>query len=346
MANFNTSANNTGVHSFLSAAYAEKCILSASLKQYLWVLIYSLLLLLFMLLSIFLNITIIAVVGCTKRLHTVPYVFIVSLAVSDLINASVTTFRQLLSMATWLTDGRCRMDLHAECISYFLAMFSVVSNIGNHLVISLERWFYIALPFTYQRIVTRRITALCLVSVWIISSLVNFNIFLDNCGLQHFTTSVNLGIISPVFHFTLTFLMFVIYSHITFITYRQMHCINKIRVACAFVGTQDVLKTRTLVATKWRSVRMLVVVFGTFFVCVTPGVCSDLYAYVYDNNFYVGFVAQFVDFLWVSHCFLNFCIYAVQDRMFRIALKQCLLKICCFRCPKRVYPRDSTNLQC
>lgn len=326
-----------------NAAFSVNCNTSVSSKQYPSALIHPLLLSPLMLLSICLNITIIAVIGCTKRLHTVPSVFIVSLAVSDVITAGIVTFRHCLRVSNLLTGWPCDLEVVANCTASFLIPFSVVSNIGNHLMISMERWLYIALPFIHQRIVTRRTTSFCLLSVWVISTVINVNLFFQRCGLQLFSIRVQIGIVCPVFHFALSFFMFIVYSHVAYISYHHTHSINKSRVACVPTGTQVSLKLQTLVTTKWRRVRMLVVVFGTYFLLVTPGVCTDVYGYVNDKNVYGYLVVTIVDFFWNSHCFLNFCIYAARDKVFRCALKQCLLKAC-FWWPKQVYPLGSTNL--
>lgn len=339
MSNDRTDSSET--FPFKNDPYLEDCNIT-SLNQHASLIIGPLLEAVLLSFSIFLNVTIIAVVCCTKRLHTVQHVFIVSLAISDVISASVISFMHSYEVYGMVTQRPCELVVPITCISSFLTVFGILSNIGNHLMISTERWLYIALPFIHQRIITRNITILCLVSVWVISSAANFNLFFDRCGLHELSTRVNIGIVSPVFHFTLSFIMFLMYSHITFITYRHTHCINKTRMACT--GTQAALKIRTLVSTKWRSIRMLVTVFGTFFVLVTPSVITDIYAYTQDKDFYDCTVGKIVDFIWSTHCFMNFCIYMAQDRVFRSVLKQRLLKTGCFLFSKQVHPEDSSVL--
>lgn len=328
---------------FQNDPYSEDCNITSLNQLTSLVIIRPLLQAVLLFASIFLNITIIAVVCCTKRLHTVPHVFIVSIAVSDVIIAGLIGLTKSYFVYSMVTRRPCDLTVPLKCISSFLTLFCIFSNIGNHLMISLERWLYIAQPFQHQRIVTRRVTAFCLSSVWIISGVINFNLFFDRCGLRTFATMVNIGIVSPVFHFALSFLMCLMYSHIAFITYRHTRCINKSRMACG-TGTHNVLTIRTLVSTKWKSIRMLVIVYGIFFVLVTPTIISDVYAYAKDKDFYYYTVGKIIDFIFSMHCFLNFCIYVAQDRVFRSVLKQQLSRAGCFLFSSHVYPEDSSVL--
>ncbi|CAG5126206.1 unnamed protein product [Candidula unifasciata] len=294
-----------------------------------------------MFIAVLMNITIIAVVCCTKNLRTVTHFFISSLACSDLITASIIFACSCIVISSLSGNRTCGLTASLVCFKGFLTFFSVTSSIGNHLLISIERWLYIARPFLHQRIINPRTTTGCVISMWVISFLFNINVLFDRCGSVKFSTRVNNGIVKPALNFFLCFLMCIIYSHIAFISYQQVKTINKLRVTSGCTEDETVLKTRTLVTMRWKTIRMLTTVFGVYFILVPPLFCIDIYAYAADQSIYDTFFGKIVNLIWSVHCCLNVCIYAAQDRVFRNALKTVLQKKCNVCCRRNVHP-DTT----
>jgi hypothetical protein len=281
------------------------------------------------------NFVIIIVICWNKRLHTVSRVVFVSLAVSDLINS-------IINGVLWLiVHVECNDQLSVNTISIFIFCLRVgiISNLFNHLIISVEQWLYIVLPFLHHRIVTRQSTAYCLIFVWALSVTVNCNLLLIKCPINILHPTIENSIICGTLYFCLSFIMLFIYTHIAFIAHRQTQLIKKTRPVP--LGARTINTTWTQPKTVLKNIRLLVYVFGTFFILMTPGCCMDIYANVSKSCIYLSDIGKVIDAMWCSHCCTNLFIFAVQDNVFRDVLKQKLTKIGLIIFRKKVHPLNS-----
>jgi hypothetical protein len=328
-------SNQTGLPDLGGSSFSDNCYRDAERERSVFILARSCVEIVLVLVYITLNVIIIVVVSASRRLHTVQHVFLVSLAVSDLITSCIFGTDLILEIYYQQTGQACDSLVLFKCFRAFIAPFGMLSSQLNHLLISGDRWLYIARPFWHQRIVTSRTTAYSLILVWVISGAVNFNVLADKCSLEFLSARLNVGVISAALHFFLSLAMFSIYSHIAFIVRRQIRSINTTRPVGAIPrGSQS----QTSVRTSWKNIRMPVTVFGTFFLLVTPAVCTDIYTYCTKSHFFDTPLGQIVTLFWLGHCSLNFFVYSAQDRVFRDVLQQDMLKAGALLCRKQVRP--------
>lgn len=119
---------------------------------------------------------IMATICCSSRLHTFPNLFVASLAVSDFIFA--VACQTMFIIELHLTNFHMVMSTTslALCFCGYLIFVSLLCSRICHFVISLERWLYIARPFTHLRLITNKSTACCLILVWVVSILLGLYI--------------------------------------------------------------------------------------------------------------------------------------------------------------------------
>lgn len=273
--------------------------------------------------SLVLNTTIFVVIVSTKRLHTFQNVFIASLAVSDLIFAiAYNIFAGICVYSELLDDDDFNVPMKLLCVYFFASSFSMVSSRCFHLIISLERWLYIAWPFVHQRLITCKSAAWCLVLLWVGSFLSGIHVIIE-CSEDEFL--FGFGTIDSSVHFAVSVTMLVIYIHIGTIIRRQSLAICRSRA----VGTDGtVIMTNARIG--WNIIRLPVTVLGSFFLLVTPTVCVNIYTFVIMDraihclDYGLREAFKIVSFL---HSWANFFVYVLQDKEFRAVLNTYFIKV-------------------
>lgn len=289
--------------------------------------------------SIFLNFTVLVITVCNTQLHKVSSVFVASLALSELIFAIVTDAVSLIFL------DACRKGkfyISESCFQMYVISLTFICSLLHHLMISAERWLYIARPFLHQRLISRESTACSLCLVWLLAVVSCVSLVTGNCetALNEENIKVHLSLLLPSVHFVLSVCMFLGYGHICVITRRQIKAIRLSTVRCERNDSDQILEN---LKTTWRQVRMLVIVFGTYFVVVMPFASASIYIFVNHVGllFYSSLVGRIIQFIAITQCFINFFTYSIQDREFRRALKRCLIKIRFVFAFKRIHPVDS-----
>lgn len=281
-----------------------------------------------LLISIILNIVTAITVCCNKRLHTVTNVFAVSLALSDICLAVVADINTIFFGFHNLT-----VDIHVinlQHVFIFFASFTLICNHLNHLMISIERWLYIARPFLHQRLVTTRTIVSSVITVWVIPFVFSSSLLGHFCGLQANWVRLLFSLGFSVLHFVLSAAQFSIYGHIVVITRRQTRSIKQLQVVESLGASTDIDATLAKIRSTWRQVRMFVVVFGSYFVCMTPWVCINILAFsdgrigVYNSH---AFRVSITFALFQSYS--NFITHSMLDKDFKFVLKRCCGKIRC-----------------
>ncbi|XP_069125521.1 QRFP-like peptide receptor [Argopecten irradians] len=125
--------------------------------------------LLIILLALFGNIPVIIIIGCLKKTRSVTDVYILSLAVSDLLIATLNMPFHLhfIVVNEWLTGGKvgeflCKFTTYIQGIT-------IVSSILTLLVIAIDRYVVICNLRAAVKIHTKKSANICLAAVWLIS---------------------------------------------------------------------------------------------------------------------------------------------------------------------------------
>ena len=113
------------------------------------------------------NVVVGAAIFKVRRLRTLPNMFIINLAVSDILMAVVCMPISLcvLISGEWpFTAVVCDMQ------GFFMFSFAIVS-VGNMSAIAVNRYFAVCRPFNYKVIFTRRNVLLMIAFLWILPSI-------------------------------------------------------------------------------------------------------------------------------------------------------------------------------
>ncbi|CAG5136598.1 unnamed protein product [Candidula unifasciata] len=285
--------------------------------------------------SFILNAIIFVSICCSPRLHTFSNVFVASLAVSDLLFAPAYGTLSAGNLYTVNTNLQLPCSPAFLCSSLYVVSCTMICSRLCHLVISAERWFYIAWPFVHQRVITSKLIICCLICVWFISMLSGVHIVTD-CRSSPTEFMIGYATVDAAFHFVVGGLMLTIYVHIGFIIRRQSVAIHKSRLAANNNRGETIYNRMT-----WNIVRMPVTIFGTFFLFVTPIVIFNIYFFVSIGNpsfNYSNSTFDALKILAVFHTWANFFVYVLQDTDFRSVIKLCCSKITIAISSERIYP--------
>ncbi|CAG5128917.1 unnamed protein product [Candidula unifasciata] len=284
--------------------------------------------------SLVLNVIIVASVCCSPRLHTFSNIFVVSLAVSDILFAAASESPSAIVLYVANTRQELPCSLALQCMCLYLVFCSLICSRFGHLVVIVERWLYIAWPFVHQRVITTKSTICCLIFVCMISMLSGVHVITD-CGNSRVEFMIGYATVDVYIHFVVSGLMLVIYVRIGFIIRRQSVAILKFQLtANSSVGNPNRRMT-------WNIVRLPITIFGTFFLSVTPFVVGNIYVYVLIGNpsYYRNYTAYDVlRIISLFHTWTNFFVYVLQDKDFRTVLKCYLIKIGNAVLRPKIYP--------
>ena len=231
----------------------------------------------------------------STNLRCVTNIFIVSLALTDILVASV-------SIPIWLVIQ------NTECINNWLAcdpilmafwkcldiLFSTAS-ITNLCAISCDRYIAITSPLRYSQIITKTRSIIALICLWLYSTFIA-------------TINLDRGIYYPILVFVVSFLlplsvMIYSYSRIFLAALRQARRIQPMRQAFYFKREIKAAKT-------------LAIVMGAFIVCWTPFFVMNIL--VQFIKFYVPPVVTLaIKLLHYGNSALNPVIYSSSNRDFR-----------------------------
>lgn len=268
----------------------------------------------------------------SSALHETQYIFIVSLAIMDIILAltctSVATLYQPLIEAH--IDG-CVLSIISDGVS-----IASVTMIGVHMsIIAIDRYIRIAHPFYYINKMTRQRIIQTLFFVWILWILVACIplIKILNTPLLECNYTFQLPQFFSVTSIILTSvgIVCVCYGKIArlAISHKKAAIARRLQTG-ARRGTTD-LRTNNITM---KSIRFFVAMFGVYCLCsVVPFIVSG-FTFLYDIP------VVFTSILWYMfpvHSFLNFILLYVMDQRFKKAMKtimstsECPRVSCCLR---------------
>ncbi|CAG5132130.1 unnamed protein product [Candidula unifasciata] len=277
--------------------------------------------------SIVLNVLILLAVLRNQRLHTVSNVFISSLAASNLFLAIVTDIKMIIML---ISCYKPVLDTLTDCIYAFVYSLSMTTSAYNHLMIASERWLYIAKPFLHHRVITYRSTLCGVILSWVVAFFCSVNLISGPCAPTFFESrsKINYCLVIPVIHFILSTFMIIIYGHIALITRNQTRAIKKTTSMNTEHSKRELDPILSNLKSTWKQVRMLVIVFGVYFVLTTPYIVTNVYVYVHEISLvlYNDNIGKAVTLISHAQCGANFLTYCLQDRDFRHVLRQYCLK--------------------
>lgn len=277
-------------------------------------------------LSVVLNSTLVVAICVNARLRTTPRAFIASLALSDV----AFSFYGIVHIAVLIYENQvCRLDDTDDILDRsvsFATYFSIMSNYTNILLVSMERWAHIARPFWHQRHVSVHVTAVGITITWFCAVLVNVDAFLLPGYLYLKVADMKHSTVYPSIHFLSSFTLCGIYIHLSIITRRQICAITRTHTA-GVIGQCERADNLSSFHQKLgslkgnlKSVRLLLLIFGTFFLLLTPDMCFHIYMTYGARGVYERSIHEFLKELTYIHCCVNFFVFAAKDGDFRCVL--------------------------
>ncbi|XP_059150745.1 D(2) dopamine receptor-like [Physella acuta] len=269
-------------------------------------------------------------------LQTKSNVFVASLAAADMMVGVV-----LIPYGLWLVPAI--RQLVDEDISICLLLMSagssaVVISILSLLLVALDRLVFISRPFFYQRVVTNRVIAAGVALPWTLGLTFGNSQWLiyaptthpPQCVVTYMLPEAYYKYAAPWMYFASCSAVLCMYAHIAMIARRQRLAIRKHNTVRPMVqvGSEKITEKN------WKAVKMMMTVFGVFFVCWTPrfvlysaaGPQLDAWLpeIVYDLSLLLGLLNSGV----------NFLVYPAHNHEFRRAFK---LILCCTTKEKLVF---------
>ncbi|XP_044217674.1 trace amine-associated receptor 8a-like [Thunnus albacares] len=229
------------------------------------------------LLTVTLNLLVVISICYFRQLHTSTNVFLLSLAVSDLLVGLVlmpTSVATLLSC--WFLDKiTCALWI-------LLSSILTSSSVGNMVLISVDRYVAICAPLHYSSMITQRRAKICVSLCWICSVIYNFIILKDHLSQTDMLNpcpqecTLIISYISGAVDFILTF-----FSPVTVIIVLYMR-VFVVAVSQARVMRSQIVadKSRTLIVvakkSEMRAARTLGIILLVFILCLCPYYCPFL----------------------------------------------------------------------
>ena len=273
--------------------------------------------------------------------------FVASLAVSDLL---VVFF--LIPYKAYIAAHNHRFCAPPIICQLYLAsdVTFFVASITHLFAIAVDRFIAVTRPYKYKSLATLSCTKKVIVSIWIYSSIwgvisnVNFkkgtfNSIAETASHLCITSSgMDTIILYSVVFFIPCFSMFVLYSKMLLISYKHAKCINTTQVSSiealstqvssieaflrqtTFGISQNFFTNHKL---ELRATKVVLVIYGTFFVCWCPVIIFGI-ANAIKKNAVKSTIAYvlFGEMLPIINSILNPFIYGVLHRDFKKSLKR------------------------
>ncbi|XP_062280835.1 trace amine-associated receptor 13c-like [Scomber scombrus] len=227
-------------------------------------------------LTVSLNLLVFISISHFRQLHTTTNVFLLSLAVSDLLVG-------LAVMPAAVDQQSCRFLSKITCALYLLLGFILTStSVGSMVLISVDRYVAICAPLHYSSMMTTNRAKICVSLCWICSVIYNFIILKDHLSQIYMFNpcpqecTVFLSYISGVVDSIITF-----FSPVTVIIFLYIR-VFVVAVSQARVMRSQIVavKSRTLTVvvkkSEMRAARTLGIVLLVFILCLCPYYCPSL----------------------------------------------------------------------
>ena len=323
--------NCTNDHTGLNSSSNESCELfgegSTSVKC-VKVFAYSLI----MLISLFGNLAVIAIVSRNKRMWTTTNYLIASMAASDLLISVFAVPREIVEIFSgprrWLVDGLAGLILCK--LVYFFQDISTAVSIQSLVVIAIERYRGIVFPLR-PPIITSKVCKIIIPITWIVAMCIHGTYFytlrlvmLDNKWYCTFSWT-------PKFderptqerYFLFVSVLLIFLPLCAILTLYALIVIElKKRKTDADRGASGLRRQRQKEDTA--IVKKILIIVFIFVLCITPiTVLGLLYYFVWDWHLACGLDKLFsaTKFIFYSNASLNPCVYIILNEKYRHGIK-------------------------
>ncbi|CAG5134251.1 unnamed protein product [Candidula unifasciata] len=262
---------------------------------------------------------VISVTCLTKNVHGNTNVYVVSLAVNDL----------LLAIA-FIGNNVFLLPFHLPLFVNSKMLLCLISGLSSgttnmsvvHLgVIAVDRYIQITYPFYYMKAMTKMRAYLVVLCLWLsclIFIIIPPIVFYDDkyhrrCILIHQPFAYLIIQISS--YFSSITLVFICYLKIAHVAFRHKRSTISRRFN-SDVSQTDTSGTENIKAAL-RSVKFFLLMFGILFICTFPPYVATIFGLTYDisDNFFTGFFT-----LVPIHSVINFLIYSYMNKDFSASL--------------------------
>ena len=264
---------------------------------------------------VFGNALVIISVYKNQCLRTVPNVFVVNLAVADLLTVLCAI------PAKWITYYA--KENFPFC--YFVSAISYLpqkSSLVFMTYIALDRLFSIQAPFLYERYTTPKNVLVVTIVGWISANMMSGwvvvarPVIVDHSCNFGKAFSATFGIVCSSLYVSFGIIIFTAYMIIGETARRQAHKIaaqNLNRDACATAGNDTKIR------------KMMLIVVGTFYICWTPFIVIAVLVFsVGFQSAWLLVLMEFAETLVFTNSLLNPIIYAWRSHPFRTAFRDLL----------------------
>lgn len=283
----------------------------------------------------------------SKRLRTVTYYFLVSLAIADLLlGITVLPWSAIYTISSEWPFSTVFCNIYISCDVMFCT-----ASILHLLVISLERYFAITRPYAYQRKMNHRKATTIIIVVWVVSLGVSFlPLHLGwntaDGSVQNYNDPTQCILVwnkpyalfdGVLLFFLPLILMVFVYVRIVSIAYKQAKSIQKLMVKPApSVRTtspngdmtdqekqENTNNNHKNVVDEHKAVKIIAVVMGSFVVCWVPYFTMFTFGPLCNWNI-SDLLYNIVLWLGYINSLINPLVYALMNREFRRAFKTIL----------------------
>lgn len=281
------------------------------------------------------NILIVATVRRTPALHNNQNIFMVSLALADVL-LCLSYMTNTCVHIWWRRSAQLKTNIIDSFV--FGTTYSSVALTGLHMgIIAVDRYIYIAHPFCYIQKLTKRRIFQILLCAWvagIIHIIIPITVYTDDkyhikCINEH----------PPVEYFcvfsTLLIVNFVVvvvcYFRIAIVAFRHKKNAATRRLRTAEIGSDAIFRDNR--AAVMKSVRFFVTVCGVYFFCCIPPLSVIMMNYFIKVPRFVNMIAAYV---YPLHSPLNFIINCSMNHHFLAGIKRACTDLitCCCRHPR------------
>ncbi|KAL3848353.1 hypothetical protein ACJMK2_019221 [Sinanodonta woodiana] len=282
------------------------------------------------------NFIVLTFIAANKKFHTPTYIFVASLGIADIFVGCVSIVT-LTTRANEPTQNLCLLRIGFTVASVMASMLSLTS-------IAIDRYIAITKALTYNLIMTRSRTFLCIILSWIISLVFGFSPLMgwnnayygQYCSFMYVMTTsyiVVLFIIAAVIPMSLMFFIYITLFLNAQVHIKRIQAIENIYAERKNSGLFGISK-RNL-----RSVKTFSAVFGCVVITWLPFMITTVVQIICGDSvcFLKDIIGTHLLVLGFSNSFLNPIIYAIGTKDFRSKVKH-IFRSKCSKNGSQVYP--------
>eukprot|EP00794_Sanderia_malayensis_P019230 gene19230-21157_t len=328
----NSTINGTGDNANNTVRMANTCDLETSTGN----IVYTIFLLIVLIIGFSGNTLVCLTIIKYRQLRKqITNYFIVSLAVSDI---AVSVISLPFRIYTSLHNQSFCAGLHFCGFYVIMDSTSCAASITNLLIIALDRYFLISLPYVYPTLMSRRRAIALCICIWIYSHLwswssvftwttppeVSISVSNNRCtntNSKYVITSISLLYLLPLV------IMGIVYAIILRIASKQAKNIASYEVT---------LKGQKRRARERKATNTLAIIYGAFVVCWLPNfllslsvtLCPKCFLQLQKDHYWLFMMLLiiFVQVLPVLNSAINPFIYGIHNKQFRSAFRQMVFK--------------------